>query len=129
MRVFRTVTIENSAATKNPFAHTSANRPTSRHSVAASDCSMAGILRFSVAEEVRVDEVVDHRLVGGFDDLELDTHADAAIAPRDVPFGVDVLLRSRHAKAHPNLGAAVQRAGGANGDAAVAEVKGQRRGD
>ena len=44
---------------------------------------MAGILRFSVGEEVRVDEVVDDRLVGGVDLLELDAHADAAVAPGD----------------------------------------------
>src|SRR2546423_812071 len=129
MRVLRTVTIENSAATKNPFAATSANRLTSRHSVAASGCPMSEILRFSVAEEVRVDELVDDRLVGRIDDLELDAHADAAVAPRHVPFGVDVLLRSRHAEAHFDLGAVVERAGGADGDAAMAEVERQRRGD
>src|SRR5258707_5869195 len=111
MRVLRTVTIENSAATKNPLAQTSANSPTSRHSVAASECSMSESLRFSVAEEVRVDELVDDRLVGRLDDLELDAHADAAVAPGDAPFGVDVLLRSGHPEAHLDLGAAVQRAG------------------
>jgi hypothetical protein len=35
MRVLRAVTIENSAATKNPFAKTSAPSPASRQSVAA----------------------------------------------------------------------------------------------
>src|SRR4051812_12625180 len=127
MRVLRTVTIENSAATKNPLAQTSANRPASRHRVAASECSMAGILRFSVAEEVRVDEVVDDRLVRGIDDLELDAHADAAVAPRDVSLCVDVLLRSRHAEAHLDLRGAVERAGRADRDAAVAEFQRQRR--
>src|SRR4051794_5148911 len=129
MRVLRTVTIENSAATKNPLAQTSANSPTSRHSVAASECSMSEILRFSVAEEVRVDELVDVRLVGRIDGLELDAHADAAIAPRHVPVRVDVLLRSGHAEAHFDLGAVVQRTRGADRDAAVAEVQRQRRGD
>src|SRR5205085_12207480 len=83
----------------------------------------------AVAEEVRVDEVVDDRLVRGIDFLELDAHADAAVAPRDAPFGVDVFLRSRHAEAHFDLGAAVERAGRANGDPAVTEVQRQRRGD
>src|SRR5712692_7367960 len=53
----------------------------------------AGILSFSVGEEVRVDEAVDHLLVGRLDLLELDAHADAAVAPRDAPLAVDVLLR------------------------------------
>ena len=44
MRVLRTVTIENSAATKKPLAHTSVSSPASRHSVAASECSMAEML-------------------------------------------------------------------------------------
>src|SRR3954466_16005453 len=126
MRVLRTVTIENSAATKKPLAQTSASSPASRHSVAASECSMAGILRFSIAEEVRVDEVIDDRLVGGIDDLELDAHADAAIAPRHVPLGVDVLLRSGHAEADLDLRRTLERAGRPDGDAAVAEVQRQR---
>src|SRR5476649_1528918 len=129
MRVLRTVTIENSAATKKPLARTSASSPASRHSVAASECSMSEILRFSVAEEVRVDEVVDDCLVGGIDDLELNAHADAAVAPGHVPFGVDVLLRSGHAEADFDLGGAVERAGRPDRDAAVAEVQRQRRGD
>src|SRR4051812_26800038 len=129
MRVLRTVTIENSAATKKPLAQISASSPASRHSVAASECSMAGILRFSIAEEVRVDEVVDDRLVRRIDDLELDAHADAAIAPRDVAFGVDVLLGARHAEADLDLRSALERAGRPDGDAAVAEIEGQRGGD
>src|SRR5438552_3804353 len=40
MRVLRTVTIENSAATKKPLAHTSTSSPASCHRVAASECSM-----------------------------------------------------------------------------------------
>src|SRR3954451_4780164 len=129
MRVLRTVTIENSAATKKPLAHTSANSPASRHSVAASDCSMAGILRFSIAEEVRVDEVIDDRLVGRIDDFELHTHDHPPIAPRHVPFSVDVLLGTRHAEADLDLRATIGRARRANGYAPVAEVERQSGGD
>src|SRR5260221_12413766 len=114
MRVFRTVTIENSAATKKPFANTSANSPASRHRVAASECSMAEILCFSVGEEVRVDEAVDHLLVGRLDLLELNAHADAAVAPRDAPLGVDVLLGARHPEAHPAPAARLARSGRAD---------------
>jgi hypothetical protein len=70
---------------------------------------MGESLRFSVAEEVRADEVVDDRLVGGIDDLELDTHAHAAVAPRHVSSAST--SSTRHAEAHLDLGAAVQRAG------------------
>src|SRR5215471_3766428 len=126
MRVLRTVTIEYSAATKRPLAPTSATSPASRHSVAASDCSMAGILRFSIAEEVRVHEVIDDRLVGRIDDFELHAHADAAIAPRHVAFRVDVLLRPGHAEANLDLRSAVERTGRTDRDAAVAEVERQR---
>src|SRR5947209_6760807 len=129
MRVFRTVTIENSAATKKPFANTSANSPASRHIVAASECSMAGILCFSVGEEVGVDEAVDHLLVGRLDLLELNAHADTAVAPRDASLAVDVLLRARHAEADLDLGAQLERAGRADRDAAVTEVQRQRRRD
>src|SRR6185503_5011295 len=128
-RVLRTVTIENSAATKKPLARTSASTAASRHSASPIESSMAGILRFSVAEEVRVDEVVDDRLVDVVDLLELDAHADAAVAPGDLALGVDVLLRSRHPEADLDLGAALERAGGADGDAAVTEVERQRRRD
>src|SRR6185295_13206061 len=128
-RVLRTVTIENSAATKNPLARTSASTPASRHRFSPSESSMPLTLRFPVAEEVRVDEVIDDRLVDLVDDLELDAHADAAVAPRDLAFGIDVLLRPRHPEADLDLGAALERAGGADGDAAVTEVEGQRRGD
>src|SRR5947208_2330915 len=109
MRVFRTVTIENSAATKKPFASTSANSPTSRHNVAASECSMAEILCFSVGEEVRVDEAVDNGLVGRLDLLELNAHADASVAPRDAPLAVDVLFRPGHAEADLDLGVRLER--------------------
>ena len=78
---------------------------------------------------MRVDEVVDERLVGRLDRLELDAHADAAIAPGDASFGVDVPLRPGHPEPHLDLRAALERAGRADGDAAVTEVERQRRGD
>ena len=53
------------------------------------------MLRFSVAEEVRVDELVDHRLVGRINDLELDAHAHAAIAPGHVADSAGMGARSR----------------------------------
>ena len=49
-------------------------------------------LGFAVREEVRVDEVVDDRLVRRIEGLELDAHADAAIAPRHATFGVESRL-------------------------------------
>src|SRR5438270_10235799 len=78
---------------------------------------------------MRVDEVVDDRLVGRFDRLELNAHADAAIAPRDASFGVDVTLGAGHAEANLDLRARVERAGGTDGDAAVAQIECQRGGD
>src|SRR5260221_3952113 len=82
---------------------------------------------FPVAEEVRVDELVDDRLVRGIDFFELDAHADAPVAPRDAPFRVDVFLRARHPEPHFDFRAVLERARGADGDAAVAEAEGQRR--
>src|SRR5258708_38340758 len=127
MRVWRAETIESSAAPKNPLPNTSASNPASRHSVAASEYSIAELLRFPVAEEVGVDELIDDRLVGRIDFFELDAHADAPIAPRDAPFGVDVALRARHAEPHFDFGAVLERARRPDGDAAVAEVERQRR--
>src|SRR5665213_1385826 len=102
MRVFRTVTIENSAATKNPLVHTRASSPASRH--ATLDGVMLVISRFrelgfSVRKEMRVDELVDDRLIGGVDFFELHAHSDAAIGPRDAALGVDVAFAARHAEA------------------------------
>src|SRR3954471_13760658 len=91
--------------------------------------SYSGLLGFAVREEVRVDEVVDDRLIVRFDFLELDAHADAAVAPRHAPFRVDVALRSRHAEPHLDRRSGVERAGGADGDPAVTEVQRQRRRD
>src|SRR5262245_58238403 len=162
MRVFRTVTIANSADTKNPLAKTSAVMPASRHRTPASDGSITVLreslyqmpprrhedheelifdgknlvffeeknfvffvtswLRFSVRKKVCVDEVVDDRLVRRIDVLELDAHADAPIAPRDLAFRVDVPLRSGHAEKDLDFRHAVERAGGPAGDAAVSQV-------
>src|SRR5205085_10217803 len=77
------------------------------------------MLRFSVAEEMRVHEVVDDRLMRRFDVLELNPHADAAVAPRDVALRVDVALRPRHPEADLDLRSRFQRAGGPDRDAAV----------
>jgi len=49
--------------------------------------------RLSCAEEVRVDELVDERLVAG-SLSRTECHADAAIRSRDVALRVDVLLRA-----------------------------------
>src|SRR5580692_9960607 len=65
-------------------------------------------LRFSVREEVRIDERVDHHLVGGVDRLEPDAHAEAAIVPCHVALGVDVPLGSRHAEPDHDPGSAVE---------------------
>src|SRR5436190_18760861 len=84
---------------------------------------------FSVAEEVRVDEVVDDPLVGRVDLLELDAHADAPVAPRDAALAVDVFLGPGHAEPDLDLRTAVERARRPAGDPSVTEVEGQRRGD
>src|SRR5438128_3267707 len=84
---------------------------------------------FSIAEEVRVDEVVDDPLVGRVDLLELDAHADAPVAPRDAAFAVDVFLGPGHPEPDLDLRAAVERARRPDGDPAVTEVESQRRGD
>src|SRR5437762_13065410 len=84
---------------------------------------------FSVAEEVRVDEVVDDPLVGRVDLLELDAAADAPVDPRAAALAVDVVLGAGHAEPDLDLRSAVERAGRPDGDPAVTEVEGQRRGD
>ena len=82
--------------------------------------------RFPIGEEVRVDEVVDDRLVGGIDFFELHAHADAAIRPRDAAFRVDVALAAGHAEADLDFHVDVERAGRANRDAAAAQVERER---
>ena len=47
-----------------------------------------------------VDELVDRRLIVWFDLLELQAHADPAIAPRNPGFGFDVALRSGQPEPH-----------------------------
>src|SRR5437660_10295094 len=84
---------------------------------------------FSVREEMRVDEVVDDRLVLGHDGVELHAHADAAIAPRHLALGVDVLLATGHAEANADSRAGLERARRADGDAAVAEIQRERGSD
>jgi serine/threonine-protein kinase len=86
-------------------------------------------LCLSIGEEMGVDEGVDDGLVRGLDLLELDAHADTAVAPGHETLGVDIALRPRHAKAHLDLRGAVERAGRANRDAAVAQVERERRRD
>src|SRR5712692_2140667 len=135
--------MENSAATKKPLANTSARTAQRRHRMAVitSLACVNGLppesplphyqfrdnaLGFSIAEEMRVDEAVDGGLAGTFDRLELNPHADAAIAPRDASLGVDVALRSRQAKADPDLRACLERARRPDGDAPVPQVERQR---
>src|SRR5688572_28138870 len=133
MRVLRTVTIENSAATKNPLANTSARTPARRHKMSESASSIRVLrghcskrshetaktatkarnhesdrLCFSVGEKVGVDEVVDDHLVGGVDLSELNAHADAAIAPRDLAFRVDIALGSGHTEPDLDRGVVVE---------------------
>src|SRR4051794_17280249 len=123
MRVLRTVTIEYSAETKNPLANTSASTPARRHMMPATECSMTTLRNvtfvfrdrssasgFSIRKEMRVDERVDDCLVGRIHDLELDAHADPAIAPGDASFGVDVLLAAGHAEPHFDFRCRVERA-------------------
>src|SRR3954468_23365746 len=152
MRVFRTDTIANSAATKKPFANTSTISAATRHRTAATDSStepsaynattktrrhetrpvffvflrVRGLwLRLTIGKEVGVDEAVDHRLVGRVDLLELDPHPDTPIAPGDASLGVDVALRPGHAEAHLDLRGRIERAGGADRDAAMAQIERQ----
>src|SRR5205814_8827623 len=80
-------------------------------------------LCFSIGEEMGVDEGVDDGLVGGLDLLELDAHADPAVAPGHTALGVDIALRPRHAETHFDLRGAVEGARRANRDAAVAQVQ------
>src|SRR5204863_7587499 len=54
MRVLRTVTIENSAATKKPLAHTSASTPARRHRISIRDLALGN----------RVIEYSSNRIIG-----------------------------------------------------------------
>src|SRR2546422_3201203 len=78
---------------------------------------------------MRIDKLVDGTLIDGVDLLELQSHAVSAIAPGHAAFRIDVALGARQPEAQPHLRTAFERAGGADGDAAAAEVQGERRGD
>src|SRR5947209_7557760 len=85
-------------------------------------------LGFPIREEMLIDEVVDDRLMRGVDLLELNAHADAAVAPRDVPFRLDVALRPRHAEPDLDFRPRFERARRADRNPAVAQIQRQRRG-
>src|SRR6185437_8317828 len=57
------------------------------------------------------------------------SHADASVAPRHLRFNVDVLLDHRYAEPHLDGRALLERIGRADGDAAAADVQGDRGGD
>src|SRR5215210_7740867 len=86
-------------------------------------------LRLAVREEVGVDKIVDDGLTGWIDLFELNAHADAAVAPGDTAFGVDIALRSGHPEPHLDLRGGLQRAGGADRDAAATQVEREGRRD
>src|SRR6202521_4555724 len=114
MRVFRTVTSENSAATKNPSVRTSASTASKRTPTSmriASGQDPTGFPSdFSAAEEMRIDEFVDGGLVGGIDFLELQAHAVAAVAPCHAAFRIDVPPGARQPEPQPHLRPAFERA-------------------
>ena len=70
-----------------------------------------------------VDEDVDRLLIGRVDPLELQSHSDATIAPRDARVGLDVQLRTWQSKSYANLCVLIERAHRANRHAAFAEVQ------
>src|SRR5580765_1929932 len=153
MRVLRTVTSENSAATKKPLANTSARTaamPKARWDVsiirgsfadsigrgwlwqAPARLRAAGASARSgapIAEEVRVDEGVDGGLVGRVDLLELQAHADAPVAPRDARLDLDFTGCGREAEPDPRGSTGIERAGGPDGDPAAREIQRERRRD
>src|SRR4051812_39451401 len=57
---------------------------------------------------------------------ELEAHADAAVAPRDLGRDVDILLAHRHAESRLDGGADLQRARRPHGNAAAADVQRDR---
>src|SRR4051794_10891853 len=79
----------------------------------------------AIREEVRVDEMIDHRLGGGFDLVELHPHADAAVAPDDSAFGVEIPLRPRHPEPHLDRRARLERTRRPDRDATVAQIERQ----
>src|SRR5688500_3424141 len=144
MRVFRTEMIANSAATNHPFARTSASTASKRMLTSRTGLSMdwnlrtdssrlvvrgwwwAGSLTFPTAEEVRVDELVDGRLIVGLHLVELQAHAVAAIAPRNAGFRCDVAFRRWQPEPETPFGAVLERTRRADGDTTPAQVERQR---
>src|SRR5688572_33472236 len=80
-------------------------------------------LRLPVREEMRLDERVDGslRFVLEFD--ELDAHAEARHRPRDACFRLQIEAAGGQAEAHAEHRAVVERARGANGQAALADIE------
>src|SRR5262245_57648437 len=76
-----------------------------------------------------LDELVDGGLIGRIHLLELQAHADAAVAPRDAR--LDVHLSAARGQAEPDAsgGAGLEWAGGADRDAAATQVQRERGGD
>ena len=60
---------------------------------------------------MRVDELVDGRLVGAFDALELQAHARPAVAPGHARLDVELALAAGQAEAKPRPRADLERAG------------------
>jgi hypothetical protein len=52
---------------------------------------------------VLVDELVDSRLIGGIDLLELQPHSNAPVAPRDSRFRFDIPFRTGQPEPDPRL--------------------------
>src|SRR5262249_27113273 len=61
--------------------------------------------------------------------LELNAHADAAIAPGHAPFGVDIALGARHPEPDADFRAGFERARGADRQPAMSEVEREGGGD
>ena len=132
MRVLRTVTIENSAATKKPLAKTSASDgPRAATAPGSQMRELHGRNRYAFLLLKKCASTKLSMIVW----LAASTFSNWMPMPtrRSLQatraLGVDVPLRSRHAEADLDLRAALERAGGADGDAAVTEVERQRRGD
>src|SRR5215217_2612712 len=76
-----------------------------------------------------IDELVDRRLVGRFDLLELQAHSDSPIAPGNPRFRFDVALRAGQPESGPHFGSTLQRTHGPDSQAAFTEVERERGGD
>ena len=132
MRVLRTVTIENSAATKKPLAHDRApSSPASRHERSAASECVHGRNRYAFRLEKKCASTklsMSVWLAGStFSNWMPMPTRRSLQATR--PSASMSLLRSGHPEADLDLRAAVERAGRADGDAAVAQIQRQRRGD